>query len=276
MLASSRKPCDAANPKRRAKSPALHCGREREITRKRQPPARPVGGPMKSSAPTQALRADGGMRRPAAPGSAACLPCIVGRAFTPAGGLAAARKGIGKARRRTPQSADADSSPYRGAFRVAVPPKPPLQGEVDAPQGADGGVHCRLAAEISCKARQDLAQHPQGTVLASSRKPCDAARPQAAGVNARPTIQGKRESEPGTAGIGPGKHRASPCQNAPGAPPVLRRRALLRYPKSAYLSKVSVSNIVALPGKCKPRRQAVRRGKFCCPYRCPAGRIRVQ
>ena len=30
-------------------------------------PTRPVGGPMQASAPTQALRADGGMRRPAAP-----------------------------------------------------------------------------------------------------------------------------------------------------------------------------------------------------------------
>ena len=38
--------------------------------------------------------------------------------------------------------------------------KPPLQGEVDAPQGADGGVHCRLAAKISCKARQALALPP--------------------------------------------------------------------------------------------------------------------
>ena len=74
------------------------------------------------------------------------------------GGFTAARKGIGKARRRTPQSADADSSPYRGAFRVAVPPKPPLQGEVDAPQGADGGVHCRQAAKMSCKTRQGFAR----------------------------------------------------------------------------------------------------------------------
>ena len=198
MLASSRKPCDAANPKRRAFTPALHCGRKRALTRRRQPTAMPDRGPMRSSAPTQALRADGGMRRPAAPGSAACLPCIVGRAFTPAGGLAAARKGIGKARRRTPQSADADSSPYRGAFRVAVPPKPPLQGAaessaacggeseteqvqrsqstsvlqrapcdagtanrtVDAPQGADGGVHCRFAPQVSRKPRQGLAPRP--------------------------------------------------------------------------------------------------------------------
>ena len=182
MLASSRKPCDAADPKRRAKTPALHCGRKRALTRRRQPTAMPDRGPMRSSAPTQALRPDGGMRRPAA-----CLPCIVGRAFTPAGGFAAARKGIGKTRRRTPQSADADSSPYRGAFRVAVPPKSPLQGAaessaacggeseteqvqrsqstsviqrapcdagtanrtVDAPQGADGGVHCRAALPVS-------------------------------------------------------------------------------------------------------------------------------
>ena len=45
-------------------------------------------------------------------------------------------------------------------YRRQSPPKPPLQGEVDAPEGADGGVHCRLAAKISCKARQDLALPP--------------------------------------------------------------------------------------------------------------------
>ncbi|HJD20423.1 MAG TPA: hypothetical protein H9915_01240, partial [Candidatus Gemmiger faecigallinarum] len=28
---------------------------------------------------------------------------------------------------------------------------------VAAPQGADEGVHCRFAAEVSCKTRQDLA-----------------------------------------------------------------------------------------------------------------------
>ena len=41
---------------------------------------------------------------PAVPGSITLLPCIVGRAFTPAGGLAAARKDIGGARRGTPPS----------------------------------------------------------------------------------------------------------------------------------------------------------------------------
>ena len=53
MLASSRKPCGGASPRRRAKSPALHCGRKRVLTRKFQPTVRPTGGPMKSSAPTQ-------------------------------------------------------------------------------------------------------------------------------------------------------------------------------------------------------------------------------
>ena len=56
------------------------------------------------------------------------------------GRIEAARKGIGKVMCRTPQSADADSSPYRGAFQAAVSPKPPLQGEVGAPEGADGGA----------------------------------------------------------------------------------------------------------------------------------------
>ena len=45
-------PCDAANPRRRAKSPALHCGHKQVPARQRQPSARPDGGPMKSSAPT--------------------------------------------------------------------------------------------------------------------------------------------------------------------------------------------------------------------------------
>ena len=35
-----------------------------------------------------------------------------------------------------------------------------LQGEVDAPQGADGGVHCRFAPQVSFKTRQGLAPRP--------------------------------------------------------------------------------------------------------------------
>ena len=63
MLASSRNPCNTANPKRRAKSPALHCHRERAATHKRQPSAKPANGPMQSSAPTQ------GAERPVGAGS---------------------------------------------------------------------------------------------------------------------------------------------------------------------------------------------------------------
>ena len=43
----------AQAPRRRARSPALHCGRERVISHKRQPSARPAGGPMQASAPTR-------------------------------------------------------------------------------------------------------------------------------------------------------------------------------------------------------------------------------
>ena len=50
-----------------------------------------------------------------------------------------------------PQAALDSAAPYRGAFQTAVPPKPPLQGEVDAPQGADGGVR-RPALPISFRA----------------------------------------------------------------------------------------------------------------------------
>ena len=39
-----------------------------------------------------------------------------------------------------PQAALDSAAPYRGAFQTAVSPKPPLQGEVGAPEGADGGA----------------------------------------------------------------------------------------------------------------------------------------
>ena len=58
------KPCDAANPKRRAKSPALHCGREWVAMHKRQPSAKPAGGPMRSSAPAQRGLCCSRFRRP--------------------------------------------------------------------------------------------------------------------------------------------------------------------------------------------------------------------
>ena len=52
-LASSWKALRRRQAPRRAKSPALHCGRERVILHKRQPSARLANGPMQSSAPTQ-------------------------------------------------------------------------------------------------------------------------------------------------------------------------------------------------------------------------------
>ena len=48
--------------------------------------------------------------------------------------------------------------PLQGRLYGQLPlKKAPLQGELDAPQGAARGVHCRLAAEISCKAWQNPA-----------------------------------------------------------------------------------------------------------------------
>ena len=80
--------------------------------------------------------------------------------------------------------------------------KPPLQGEVDAPKGADGGVHCRLAAEISCKIRQDIAPPPQGTMLASSRNLAAAQTPGSARL--RSPLQGSL--------LGGSRLRSLPCK----------------------------------------------------------------
>ena len=52
------------------------------------------------------------------------MPCIVGRAFTPAGEGSRRPERVLARQGAAPLSRpDADSSPYRGAFRVAVPPK---------------------------------------------------------------------------------------------------------------------------------------------------------
>ena len=58
---------------------------------------------------------------------------------------------------------------------------------VDAPQGADGGVHCRLAVEISGKFRQDLALFFVGDDACIVPGTLRCRRPQAAGEIARPT-----------------------------------------------------------------------------------------
>ncbi len=71
-------------PRRRAKSPALQSRRRRAATHKRQPSARPAGGPMQASAPTQRC---GGLPLPVP------LPRVrhmVGRAISPAADPSAA------------------------------------------------------------------------------------------------------------------------------------------------------------------------------------------
>ena len=60
---------------------------------------------------------------------------------------------------------------------------------VAAPQGADGGVHCRLAAEISCKTRQNLALCFVGDDACIVPETLRRRKPQAAGEIARPTLR---------------------------------------------------------------------------------------
>ena len=80
-------------------------GRGLAATHKRQPFARPAGGPMKSSAPTQGTAALHDRHPPAMPAPRFLRPfalhCRAG-VHARRGGFTAARKGIGKARRRTP------------------------------------------------------------------------------------------------------------------------------------------------------------------------------
>ena len=86
------------------------------------------------------------------PGSAARLPCIVGRAFTPAGEGSRRPERVLARQSAAPLSRLAPTAPLIGEpSGWQFSKKPPLQGEVAAPQGADGRVHCRLAAEISRK-----------------------------------------------------------------------------------------------------------------------------
>ena len=116
---------------RRARLPALHCGRKRAATRKRQPASTPDDGPMQASAPTQGAgggREDAAARKGLAP---------VFRRVRGGRESAAARKDICRVRCGTPPS-PAATPPLAGeAFGMAGPRKAPLQGELDAPEGAD-------------------------------------------------------------------------------------------------------------------------------------------
>ena len=190
--------------------PGKPCGAARLRGGRNRPPYMVAGSGQRytTGSPHQAQRRADEM--PAVPDPAARLPCIVGRAFTPAGKVCGGPEGYWQGQVRHPSVGFADSSPSRGAFQTAVSQKPPLQGEVDAPQGADGGVHCRFAAEVSCKTGQSLApcfvrddfraksrhfvlcapkRRLRAAVLASSRKACGAASLKAAGEIARPTLR---------------------------------------------------------------------------------------
>ena len=152
------KPCDAANPKRRAKTPALHCGREWVAMHKRQPSARPVGGPMRSSAPAQR----GGAPQPSSTRHACCSRFRRPFALHCRAGVHARR---GALRQPGRILIGQDAAPLS-----RLTPTAPLTGEPSGGQAFDkasparggvteggGGVHCRFASEISCKPRQNPA-----------------------------------------------------------------------------------------------------------------------
>ena len=116
---------------RRARLPALHCGRKRAATRKRQSASTPDDGPMQASAPTQGRAAAGRMRqsgRILPPCFAGCV--AAGRVRLP--GRVFARPGAAPLRRLRRHLPLQGRLPGRQPHRKA-----PLQGELDAPEGAD-------------------------------------------------------------------------------------------------------------------------------------------
>ena len=163
------------------------------------------------------------LQNPAGPYSASVGDdaCIVPQTLCCRRPQAAARKGIGRTRRRTPQSAGADSSPCRGAFWVkAVCKASPARG---------GGCTARRSR------RGALPLCPAG-ILQTPAGPCPASvgddacivpqtqqrrKPHAAGENARPTkpLQAGSNTKSGSPLPGPagGPMQASaPTQRAPG------------------------------------------------------------
>ncbi len=143
MLASSRKPCHTATPRRRAKSPALHCGRERAAADERLLPIKPAGGPMRSSAPAQRRAAACHLRR-------CCIPALPCRA-----GVHARRKGL---RRPGRILAGQGAAPLR--LRRAAHP-PPLTGEALPPvcPALQGGVTTPAGEGCTCAALAGLRRH---------------------------------------------------------------------------------------------------------------------
>ena len=183
---------------RRARAPALHCGRDRAATHKRQPPAGPAGGPMQRgggrSARETTRRRDTVCRpRFRHPFALHCRAGVHARR----GGLAPAQKDTRKARRRTcsvslypPQAALDSAAPYRGSFIGGSPPKAsPARG------GGCAARRRRRGALPPCPT--GILQNPAGPCPASvgddacivPEPPATHRKPQAAGEIARPTLR---------------------------------------------------------------------------------------
>ena len=157
MLASSRKPCHTANPRRRAKSPALHCGRDRAATDERPLSVKHAGGPMRSSAPAQRRAAACHPRR-------CCMPALPCRA-----GVHARRKGL---RRPGRILARRGAAPLR--LRRAAHP-PPLAGEALPPvcPALQGGVTTPAGEGCTGAALAGLRRHclpPCDTAMQGGRE----------------------------------------------------------------------------------------------------------
>ena len=123
---------------RRAKSPALHCARGRAAAQNQQPHVRPDGGP------TQGSPLCPGARGPAVPGSASRLPCIVGRAFTPAAWGLAAAQGFRDDASIVPYGHGARScralQDTSAANRQCTPPSAPCGAATSPCRGGFGGL----------------------------------------------------------------------------------------------------------------------------------------
>ena len=189
-------PCPAAHggsarPPRRARSPALHCGRKGAATRKRRPSLRPDGGPMQASAPAQECAAAGRVQWPGR-----VFPRVLQGVWWPGG--CGGPEGYLQSQVRHPSVACGDTSPCRGGFwgvrRPAVPGfaarVPYAVGRAFTPAGeaCGGGGTAGLCKTPSHKAYEST--RPRG----GRERP-----PYIAAENGRQSINGRHLQRP-TAG----------------------------------------------------------------------------
>ena len=112
--------------------------------------------------------------------------------------------------------------------------KPPLQGEVDAPKGADGRVHCHLVLQVSFKTRQALALCFVGDDAGIVPELCGGADPRR-----RSTPQPLAGEPFGWKPFAPAQtpaSRISPLRKAMSAPAGRSRRARVRRASSGAIS----------------------------------------